>query len=145
MRYTYIRREFPRSSPLASALVIVAGAVIISVALILGFFAFLGLSALVLVSAGVMAVRAEDLVALVGTHALEVAHDRVGPAAADPGGDEAFAGLREVPRPQHHAGGVEVSGRLGPLDHVEVAVREDDGEGPCAMRTLRCGPAGLGG
>ncbi len=58
MRYTYIRREFPRNSPIASALVIVAGAVIITVALILGFFAFLALSALVLVSGAVMAIRA---------------------------------------------------------------------------------------
>lgn len=58
MRYTYIRREFPRTSPIASALVIVAGAVIITVALILGFFAFLALSALVLVSGAVMALRA---------------------------------------------------------------------------------------
>lgn len=57
MRYTYIKREFPYSNPLANALVVVAGAVIITVSLIVGFFAFLVLAALVLVSAAVIGIR----------------------------------------------------------------------------------------
>lgn len=57
MRYTYIRREFPRNNPLANILVIIAGAVVITVSLIVGFLAFLVLGALVLVSAAVIGVR----------------------------------------------------------------------------------------
>ncbi|MDH3533659.1 MAG: hypothetical protein OEO82_12070 [Gammaproteobacteria bacterium] len=57
MRYTYSKREFPGSNPLANALVIVAGALVIGVSVVIGFFTFLALSALILVSAAIIGVR----------------------------------------------------------------------------------------
>ena len=50
-------RPLPAGNPLASALVVIVGAVVIALSLVLGFFALLALAAFVLVGALVMTVR----------------------------------------------------------------------------------------
>jgi predicted lipid-binding transport protein (Tim44 family) len=57
LRYTFVRREFPGSNPIANALVVIVGALVIAVSIVLGFFAFIALAALVLLSAAVIGIR----------------------------------------------------------------------------------------
>lgn len=57
MRYTFVKREFPGSNPIANALVVIVGALVIGVSIVLGFFAFIALAGLVLLSAAVIAIR----------------------------------------------------------------------------------------
>ena len=57
MRYSFVRKEFPGSNPVANALVVVVGTLVVGVSVVLGFFAFVALASLVLLSAGIIGIR----------------------------------------------------------------------------------------
>lgn len=57
MRYSSLERGFPAGSPIASALVIIVGALVIAASLVVGFLAFLVLGSVLLVLAAVVSAR----------------------------------------------------------------------------------------
>jgi len=57
LRHTYLKKEFPAGNPIASALVIIAGALVIGISIVLGVVAFVALSAVILVSAAIIGLR----------------------------------------------------------------------------------------
>jgi hypothetical protein len=57
VKYSSLDRGFPAGSPLASALVIVVGALAIAASIVVGFFAFVILGSLLLVLAAVVSIR----------------------------------------------------------------------------------------
>ena len=57
VRYSSLERGFPAGNPLASALVIIVGALAIAASIVVGFFAFVILSSLFLVVAAVVSIR----------------------------------------------------------------------------------------
>jgi membrane protein implicated in regulation of membrane protease activity len=57
VKYSSLERGFPAGSPLASALVIIVGALAIAASIVVGFFAFVILGSLLLVLAAVVSIR----------------------------------------------------------------------------------------
>ncbi len=57
MRYSSANRGLPTGNPIASALVIVVGALAIGVSIVLGFLAFVVLGSVILVIAGIVGIR----------------------------------------------------------------------------------------
>ena len=58
MNQQFRHRQFPASSPLANALVVIVGILVISLSLALGFFVFIGIAGFLLSMAAIMSVRA---------------------------------------------------------------------------------------